>query len=176
MQLNTILVTNIAKTQLSKLNQNYPVISITDRYTPRPEIPNPKNKRDILYLVFSPGDHFETDEKNLLSLKQTFDIIEFVKQQFEKKVEKIYIQCGEGRIRSYTLANAIYRYLDEPFLKEGYNVQHCTKESAIKTGSIDRTTLHRFIDFTDELAEVLKKGEDVASYVDSKQNKSGEPQ
>lgn len=163
-QTRTIRFTNIGKNQLSKLNKNVPVISIRDKYSNFVDIPNEKN-REVLRLTFFAGDHMVTTPENLFSKNDALCVLAFISKQLDAGEEQIYIQCGEGRIRSYTLVNEIcYSDLSDIF-GEDVRFKMDTSESNFKRGVIDRVTARNFSNYAEEVGELFKQVGDFAKIV-----------
>ncbi|MCY1300586.1 hypothetical protein D9M68_19750 [compost metagenome] len=123
---------NIGKDRLNKIPKDAPLVSISDAYSSAPEIPNRQN-RPILFLSFFPGDHFQenTDPERLFTKEKGQQVVAFCEEHRKAGADAIYIQCGEGRIRSYTLCTLINQM-------EGY--QHDHANSSVQRGVIDRVT------------------------------------
>lgn len=123
-------LTNIGKHQVPNIPHHAPLITISDKYSYPPPIPNEKN-RPVLRLDFFPGDHLDANEKDeAIKPEQVRKLVEFV--QDNREAGHIYVQCGEGRIRSWTICSVLSRQLDL--------VLHDTEISAIKNGNVDRWT------------------------------------
>lgn len=130
-------VTNISREMVLKIPIDAPIISIGDRYSQFTDIPNHEN-RPVLRVNFFTGDHASPDmAEHTLNEEHAEKILAFVKENLDKEV--IYVQCGEGRIRSYTVCDA----LSYAFIEEG--VIHDHELATIKTGIIDRHTAHGLI-------------------------------
>jgi len=144
--MSTLRVTNVGKHQLPHLDQSLPLISIYDKYSYRASIPNEAN-RPVLNLCFFPGDHLDVSEKtDALTPEQAKSVVEFVKEHKDKG--QIFVQCGEGRIRSWTICSSLVR--------TPLDIEHDTTLSAIKSGVIDRVT-HNVMRTT--IREMEAKGE-----------------
>lgn len=130
-----VRLVNISKGRVSRVDHNAPLVSISDAYTLPPEIPN-RDKRPLLLLEFFPGDHATPNEsrERLMTAEKASLLINFIEAQRKAGAEVIYFQCGEGRIRSYTLATCAWRYL------EGY--RHDTANACVSQGIIDRYTFN----------------------------------
>lgn len=152
--MTTIRLTNIGIKQLTELDMNVPVVSIRDKYSSQATIPN-INKRKVAYLCFSAIDHLSYTEGHVISKEDVKSVINLIKKAAEENKEKIYFQCTEGRIRSYTLANAFYEiscFSDEGILElTGIKLEYCNKDSALKAGIIDKGTYNRIHEIIDEL-------------------------
>ncbi len=131
-------VTNISREMVLKIPIDAPIISIGDRYSQFTNIPNHEN-RPVLRVNFFTGDHASPDVANhILNDEQAEKILTFVKENLDKEV--IYVQCGEGRIRSYTVCDALSYALIEQ------DVIHDHELASIKTGIIDRHTARTLIE------------------------------
>lgn len=158
-----ILLTNIGKPQLTKVSKDYPVISIRDKYSSVAEIPN-KEKRRVLHLCFFASDYMPSvADQDQISKEDVANIIALIKLAAEEGHEKVYVQCGEGRIRSYTLARTITYYhqiSDEGILAlKGIEVEYCNKESAYHRGIIDRSISSRVESFLEELNNEFRESQ-----------------
>lgn len=175
-EIRTIRFTNIGKNQLSNLDKDVPVISIRDKYSDYPVIPN-ASKREILRLTFFPGDHIQTSEDNLFSKNDALCVLAFISRQIDAGRDKIYIQCGEGRIRSYTLVNEIcYSEVSEIF-GDNFHFKMDTTESNFPRGIIDRVTARNFSQYAEEVGELFKQVKDFSKIVlEKEEDKTGEPQ
>jgi len=128
--MNTVRITNIGKDALQTIDYKAPLISISDRYSHGYSIPG-KDTRPLLQLDFFPGDHLDEQEKKYaLTEKQVGRVVEFVEANRDNGL--VYIQCGEGRIRSYTLCVSLSRMMA--------NVTHDSSIASIKQGVVDRYT------------------------------------
>lgn len=133
-------VTNIAAKQLSKIPEGAPVISISDVYSPPANIPG---NRRVLRLSFFAGDHLSTDESRLISKEQVADIFRFIEAVKGDGSDHLFIQCGEGRIRSYTLMVFLVSEVD--------GLVRCGEMAAFPRGIIDLCTISRLSEFAEEL-------------------------
>lgn len=122
---NTLIVKNISKDSVANIDHRTPLISICDRFGARPPIPGSKAGRRVLYLEFDPGDHYEG--ATLITAEQVKDIKAFV-DSLPSDTKFLYIHCGEGRIRSYTVAAALMCAYD-----------HICHDGS---GTLDRKTYH----------------------------------
>lgn len=159
--MTTVKLTNVGKQQVATLNPTSPVISICDKYSSPAVIPNESNRR-ILRLTFFTMDHMPSvDEDDCLSKDQVRDIINFIKLSAQEGHDKIYLQCGEGRIRSYTLASGIanyHRYSDEGIIAlNGIVLEYCNKDSVIKQGIEDRKTANRLFNYLEDLNKEIQE-------------------
>lgn len=123
-------LTNIGKHQVQDIPRDAPLISIFDKYSYPAQIPNEKD-RPVLRLNFFPGDHLDANERHEgMTPEIARQVIDFVQDNREQG--HIYVQCGEGRIRSWTICSVLSRQLDF--------ILHDTEISAIKSGNVDRWT------------------------------------
>lgn len=159
--MNKILLTNIGKHQLKDLDDTVPVVSIRDKYSSQADIPNSKNRR-VLHLCFFAADHMSpASEEDFISKDDVMNVISLIKLSADEGKDKIYFQCTEGRIRSYTLA-AILPELHS-FSEEGISalkdieVRYSNKDSAIKQGTLDNVTANRIDRFVEEHNKELKE-------------------
>lgn len=129
----TIRVINISKQRVQSVDVNTPIISICDPRGIPPQIPNREN-RPLLLLEFYPADHAMPEDRpeEKMTEAKTKRIVDFVKAQKEAGHERIFVQCGEGRIRSFTICTMLEDYMED--------VQHDREEACIKEGIIDRYT------------------------------------
>lgn len=135
---------NISKQRVATVDPNAPLVSICDPNGLPPHIPNREN-RPLLFLEFYPGDHAMPEDRpnQLFTTSKARKFIDFINAQKEAGAEAIYIQCGEGRIRSWTLAEQAHCEL------EGFD--HDTENASIKSGIIDRYTRRIFADAVREI-------------------------
>lgn len=128
-----VKLANISKTRVQSINPNAPLISIGDYYSLPVAIPNREN-RPLLFVDFFPGDHAMPGDhpSRMLTAEKAEQIVKFVEAQRKAGAEIVYVQCGEGRIRSYTIATTIENYL------EGF--RHSPEDACIKQGIVDRYT------------------------------------
>ncbi len=162
--MTTVKLTNVGKQQVATLNPTKPVISIRDKYSSAAVIPNEKNRR-VLRLCFFASEHLASvHEDDCLSKDDVKNIIEFIKLSAEEGQDKIYFQCGEGRIRSYTLATDIvnfHRYSDEGIKAlKGIDLSYCNKDSVIKKGIEDLDVARRLRNYLEELNEEFQESVD----------------
>lgn len=128
--METLRLTNIGKHHLPNIPHDAPLISITDRYSMAPVIPN-RDKRPVLFATFFPGDHLTSTERHEgMTPDLARKIVKFVEENRDKK--HIFVQCGEGRIRSWTICSVLERMLD-------FTV-HDTERATIKQGMVDKYT------------------------------------
>lgn len=158
--MKTIKLMNIAKSQLQHVDTKCPVVSISDVYSSPAAIPGSKVKpipRDVVYADFFALDHFpeDTDESKGLNKETVKNIIDLIKRTANTDHDKIYFQCGEGRIRSYTLASELaflQTYSDDGIRGlENINLKYSSEESDIKKGITDVRTARLLIKHVEEL-------------------------
>lgn len=142
--MKTIILTNVGKGQLSSLDKVNPVVSIRDKYSSAAVVPGTPDRR-VLHLCFFAIDHMPSvADQDKLSKDNVRDIINLIKLSADEGKEKIYFQCSEGRIRSYTLATVlvdIHSFTDEGILAlKDITIHYSNKDSIIKKGIIDRKT------------------------------------
>jgi hypothetical protein len=131
---------NISKGRLQQVDPKAPVISITDRYSNGVAIPG-KDQRPLLQVEFFPRDHApELGADGCMTAEKAEAIIKFAEEQRDAGAEVIYVQCGEGRIRSFTVCSAIDHL-------EGFEHDHAN--SCIKSGIIDRYSFNHLMDEVD---------------------------
>lgn len=162
--MKNILLTNVSRGQISTLNPTKPVITIRDKYSAPAVIPNEKNRR-VLPLCFFASEHLASvSDDDCLSKDDVRNIIELIKLSADEGQDKIYFQCGEGRIRSYTLATDIvnfHRYSDEGIKAlKGIDLKYCNKDSVIKKGIEDRDVARRLRNYLEELNEEFQESVD----------------
>lgn len=124
---------NIGRDYLKDIPKDAPVVSIRDAYTDGADIPN-ADSRPILRLSFFPGDALagmDIDPERMFTVEKGEQLVAFCEEQRKAGADAIYIQCGEGRIRSYTLCSIVGTM-------EGY--MHDRGESTFPQGTIDRVT------------------------------------
>lgn len=122
---------NISKNRLQQVDPKAPVISITDRYSNGVAIPG-KDQRPLLQVMFFPRDHApELDPEGCMTPERAAEIFKFAEAQRDAGAEVIYVQCGEGRIRSFTICATLAQL-------EGFEHDH--GNSCIKSGILDRYT------------------------------------
>lgn len=127
----TTRLVNISKQRLQQVDPKAPVISITDRYSNGVAIPG-KDQRPLLQVMFFPRDFApELDPEGCMTPERAAEIFKFAEEQRDAGAEVIYVQCGEGRIRSYTICTALGQL-------EGFDHDHAN--SCIKSGVLDRYT------------------------------------
>lgn len=133
----TVRLINISKKRVGDIDKNAPLISINDYYSEPPAIPN-RDNRPLLFSTFFPGDHAMSsdDKERLMTAERAQKIIEFCIAQRNDGHEAIYVQCGEGRIRSYTVCTVLEDYL------HGDVFEHDRENACIKHGIVDRYTFH----------------------------------
>ena len=153
--MKTIVLTNVGKGQLSSLDKVNPVVSIRDKYSPEATIPGDRDRR-VLRLCFSTLDHMvSVSDDSKLSKDNVRDIINLIKLSADEGKEKIYFQCSEGRIRSYTLATMlanIHSFTDEGILAlKDITVHYSNKDSLIKKGITDENTAVLIEQYVEEL-------------------------
>lgn len=163
-EIRTLNFVNVGKKDITNVDKNAPVVSVRDKYSDYAVIPN-ASKRDILHLCFFPGDHINTSEENLLTKNQVLCLLAFVSQQLDKGVEKIYVQCGEGRIRSYTLVTELCYSDVSSIYGENVRFNHDKAGSTFPNGVIDRVTARNFIKFSEEVIELFKQVGDLSKIV-----------
>lgn len=142
--MNDVRLVNISKQRVGQVDANTPLVSICDPRGIPPHIPNREN-RPVLFLEFYPGDHAMPEDRphELFTDGKCKRFIDFINAQKEAGAEVIYIQCGEGRIRSWTLAEQAHCEL------EGFI--HDTENASIQSGIIDRYTRRIFVDTVRQL-------------------------
>jgi len=124
-------VVNISKKRVFELPSDAPLISISDAYSVGVAIPNEKN-RPLLKLEFFPRDHApEISEDRCMTQERAEKIFAFVEEQVAAGAEVIYVQCTEGRVRSFTICATVGQL-------EGVTHDHAS--SCIKSGILDRYT------------------------------------
>lgn len=125
---------NVGKDRIKDIPEDAPIVSIGDVYSSPINIPNAAN-RPLLVLSFFPGDHFHNDvaADRLFTKDKGEQLVAFCEEHRKAGVEAIYIQCGEGRIRSYTLCTVLSSI-------EGYRHDHAN--SSFQRGIIDLKTAH----------------------------------
>jgi hypothetical protein len=138
---------NVGKDRLATIPKDAPLVSISDAYSSSPTIPNQQN-RPVLFLSFFPGDHFhnDIDPERLFTKEKAEELVTFCEEHRKAGAEAIYMQCGEGRIRSYTLCTVINEM-------EGYSHDHAN--SSFRTGVIDRVTAR----YLGEVVDPIVRGE-----------------
>lgn len=135
----TLRLTNISKQAVREIPHDAPLISISDRYSSGTAIPN-KGKRPLLEIKFFPGDHIQKDQmEHCMTPALAKQIFDFVKEHKDKGL--IYVSCGEGRIRSYTICDT----LETLMFCEGVR-RDCTLAS-IKQGVLDRHTHRQLVEY-----------------------------
>ncbi len=112
-----ITVRNIGKNKFDNQSRSCPVISISDRYSSGACIPGSKAGRNILYLDFFPGDHFENKEL-CITEEHAKQIREFILALPDDTTE-LLVNCGEGKIRSYTVCTVLHRMFDAIQMHDG---------------------------------------------------------
>jgi len=150
-----IVLTNVGKGQLSSLDVVNPVVSIRDKYSWGAAVPGTPNRR-VLHLCFFAIDHMPSvADQDKLSKDNVRDIINLIKLSADEGKEKIYFQCSEGRIRSYTLATMlanIHSFTDEGILSlKDITVRYSNKDSLIKKGITDEKTAALIEQYVEEL-------------------------
>ncbi|MNY40175.1 hypothetical protein D3C86_1749000 [compost metagenome] len=111
------------------------------------QVPNVEG-RPVLFVDFFPGDYLEPQErKHAMSDVRARRIVDFVIENRDKG--HIFVQCGEGRFRSWTICHVMERAFG--------NTEHCTELSAVKQGSVDRYTRKVLLDVID----VMKKANEI---------------
>lgn len=136
-------VRNISKDAVKSEPVTLPLISISDRYSKHLEIPGEKKGRHVLRLDFFPGDYFDDKEK-CVKEEHAAAITKFMAELPEGTTE-ILVNCGEGKIRSYTVCEAMYHRFDQ--------IDHHSGR-----GQMDRYTFHGLMDAwekQDATADVL---------------------
>lgn len=139
---------NISKGRLQDIDPSAPVISITDRYSSGVSIPG-KDQRPLLQVRFFPRDYApELAEEHCMTAEIADSIIKFTEDQRKAGHKVIYVQCGEGRIRSYTVTTLLEEL--DGFIRD---TPHC----CIRSGVMDRYTQRimgaRIDVYKDSLAE-----------------------
>lgn len=129
-------VRNIGKDAVKGEPATIPLISISDRYSKHLEIPGENKGRHVLRLYFFPGDHFDDKEK-CVKEEHAIAIDKFMAELPEGTTE-VLVNCGEGKIRSYTVCEAMYNRYDL--------VDHHSGR-----GQMDRYTFHGLMDAWDKL-------------------------
>ncbi len=130
----TVRLINISKDRLQQIDPMTPLISISDRYSSPVIIPH-KEQRPLLQVEFFPRDHApEIAEEHCMTPELANSIIKFALDQQKAGAEVIYVQCGEGRIRSFTIVAALEMEL------EGFHRD--ASQCCIKQGLLDRYTYH----------------------------------
>jgi len=133
-----IQVTNIAKDKVGSIPMDAPLISISDKYSYGAAIPNEKN-RPLLKLDFFPGDHIDFDNRDhCMRPELAKKIFDFMAKR--KDGEVVYIQCGEGRFRSYTLCTMLEHLLYP-------RVRHNRELATVKQGNEDRYTARELVKY-----------------------------
>lgn len=153
--MKTIVLTNVGKGQLSSLDKVNPVVSIRDKYSSAVVVPGTTDRR-VLHLCFFAIDHMPSvADQDKLSKDNVRDIINLIKLSADEGKEKIYFQCSEGRIRSYTLATMlanIHSFTDEGILAlKDITVRYSNKDSLIKKGITDEKTAALIEQYVEEL-------------------------
>ena len=115
-----ITVRNIGKNKFDNRSRTCPVISISGRYSSGACIPGSKAGRNILYLEFFAGDHFE-DKSLCITEEHAKQIREFILALPDDTTE-LLVNCGEGKIRSYTVCMVLYRMFDAIQMHDGSGV------------------------------------------------------
>lgn len=134
-------VVNISRKRVAEIPNTAPLISISDAYSVGVSIPNEKN-RPLLKLEFFPRDHApEISEDRCMTQERAEKIFAFVEEQVAAGAEVVYVQCTEGRVRSFTIC-AIVSQLE--------NVDHDHDSSCIKSGILDRYTYNTMGDELDK--------------------------
>lgn len=126
----TLHVVNISKEAVALIAHDAPLVSIGDRWGNRTVIPNAE-ERPLLYLTFSPGDDLRGDDVLYgFTKEQAQKLIAFV--EANRAAGTLYIQCGEGRMRSYTLCETLSNW--------GNDIKRDLKQSSVIDGWYDRHT------------------------------------
>lgn len=142
---------NISKGRLQNVDPKAPVISITDRYSNGVAIPG-KDQRPLLQVEFFPRDHApEIAEDRCMTAEMADSIIKFAEDQRKAGHKVIYVQCGEGRIRSYTIVTLLEEL--DGFIRD-------TDQCCIKSGIMDRYTQRIMGDRVDVYKESLEAEEE----------------
>ncbi len=132
-------LTNISKQAVQKIPHDAPLISISDRYSPGTVIPN-KDKRPLLEIKFFPGDHIEEHQKQYAMTQEIAkQIFDFVEEHKDKGL--IYVNCGEGRFRSFTVCETLES------LMFGQGVRRDRTLATIKEGVLDRYTYRQLVEY-----------------------------
>lgn len=144
-----VRLVNISKARVQNVDHNAPLISISDSHSGHVPVPN-ETKRPLLRLSFFPGDNaMPGDEGRLMTVERARQVAEFVEEQRKAGAQIIYVQCGEGRIRSWTICTTVAHRLD------GFT--HDSDNGCIKSGIVDRYThrmmSHELISFAKQLDE-----------------------
>lgn len=124
-----VSITNISYAKVQSIPHTAPLISITDQYRPSVQVPNAQ-KRPHLILAFSAGDYIPEPREGAITPEQVREAAAFIEANREHGL--VYIHCTEGRIRSYSLCDALTYCLD--------NVTHDHSRACIKQGIIDDYT------------------------------------
>ncbi|MNZ13303.1 hypothetical protein D3C78_301990 [compost metagenome] len=140
----TVRLVNISKGRVQRIHHMAPLISISDRYSTPPAIPA-RDQRPLLLLDFFPADFApELSKDSLLTAEKADKIIKFVEEQREAGAEVIYVQCGEGRIRSFSVCTALESL-------DGFHRD--ANDACIKSGILDRYTFNLLGDRVDQYEE-----------------------
>jgi predicted protein tyrosine phosphatase len=135
----TLRLTNISKQEVGKIPNDAPLISISDKYSSGAAIPN-KDNRPLLRVDFFPGDHTgENERDHCMRPEVARQIFDFVNEHMDKGL--IYVNCGEGRIRSYTVCETLETLL----LDKG--VRRDSSLASIKHGVLDRYTYRQLVEY-----------------------------
>lgn len=141
----TLRLTNISKQKVSQIPIDAPLISISDKYSPGAAIPN-KDNRPLLRIDFFPGDHMSEDERDhCMRPEVAKKIFDFVNEHKDKGL--IYVNCGEGRIRSYTVVDTLESLLFEQ------GVRRDSSLACIKQGVTDRYTYRKLVEYYERYIE-----------------------
>ncbi|MNO25622.1 hypothetical protein D3C76_154640 [compost metagenome] len=139
-----VRLVNISKGRVQQIDHKAPLISICDRYSTPAAIPG-RGQRPLLLLEFFPADHApEISKEHLMTEAKADAVIKFVEEQREAGHEVIYVNCGEGRVRSYSVCAALESL-------EGFHHDHAN--ACIKQGILDRYTFNLLGDRIDAFEE-----------------------
>lgn len=128
-----VRLVNISKQRVATIEEDAPLVSICDPRGIPPQIPN-RGNRPLLFLEFYPADNAMPSDhpSQQFTEEKARKFFKFLEEQKAAGAKVVYIQCGEGRIRSWTLAEEASCLLD--------GFVHDTVNASIQKGIIDRYT------------------------------------
>lgn len=125
-------ITYIPAENVAKIEKPSAIISIKGKYNDRPDIPE---MHVVHKLDFDVGSWAVECDAGLRP-EQIDPLIEFVNAHPDKDV---YVHCTEGRIRSYTIAQLLYRKVDRYV-----EVMELTGPGRVMDRSTQRTWMEHF--------------------------------